>query len=111
MTNSRTDVVSSTQYRSGLYYHDEEQKEAIEKKVEEVNEKLASGLWGKVSGRKVVSEVLPATDFYVAEKVRGMNVMKFDSSLQHLIFVTCMVLLQWITVCSRLACESQRPQS
>lgn len=73
MTNSRTAVVSSTQYRSGLYYHDEEQKEAIEKKVEEVNEKLASGLWGKVSGRKVVSEVLPATDFYVAEKVRAWN--------------------------------------
>jgi len=56
-----------TQYRSGVYYHDDAQKEAIERKVAEVNEKLASGAWGKVTGQKVVSEVLPAGDFWIGE--------------------------------------------
>ena len=35
------------QYRSGIYSHDEAQKEAALKKINEVNEKLASGAWGK----------------------------------------------------------------
>jgi hypothetical protein len=35
------------QYRSGIYYHDDQQKEAILKKVAEINEKLSSGVWGK----------------------------------------------------------------
>jgi peptide-methionine (S)-S-oxide reductase len=32
-----------TQYRSGIYYHDEEQKQVAAKKIQEVNDKLARG--------------------------------------------------------------------
>lgn len=65
-----------TQYRSGIYYHDEAQKEAILKRVAEVNEKLSSGTWGKFTGAKVVTEVLPAADFYIAEKYHQQYLSK-----------------------------------
>eukprot|EP00195_Chlamydomonas_chlamydogama_P007225 CAMPEP_0202900646 /NCGR_PEP_ID=MMETSP1392-20130828/11960_1 /ASSEMBLY_ACC=CAM_ASM_000868 /TAXON_ID=225041 /ORGANISM="Chlamydomonas chlamydogama, Strain SAG 11-48b" /LENGTH=210 /DNA_ID=CAMNT_0049587081 /DNA_START=214 /DNA_END=846 /DNA_ORIENTATION=- len=58
-----------TQYRSAIYYHDEAQRQAALKKIEEVNQKLGSGLWGsKWGGSKVVTEVQPAGDYYIAEQ-------------------------------------------
>ncbi len=40
------------QYRSGIYYHDEAQKEAALKRIAEFNEKLASGAFGaKFAGK------------------------------------------------------------
>jgi peptide-methionine (S)-S-oxide reductase len=49
-----------TQYRSAIFYHSPEQKAAAEAKIAEVDQ---AGTWGK----KAVTEVVPATTFYVAE--------------------------------------------
>mmetsp|Transcript_25023 Transcript_25023/g.73979 ORF Transcript_25023/g.73979 Transcript_25023/m.73979 type:complete len:233 (-) Transcript_25023:355-1053(-) len=55
-----------TQYRSGIYYHDEAQKAAAEKKIAEIQAKLQSGEY-KGAGDKVVAELKPAGDYYLAE--------------------------------------------
>ena len=49
-----------TQYRSAIYYHSPEQKAAAERVIDKVT---AAGLY---RGR-IVTEVTPASDFYVAE--------------------------------------------
>jgi peptide-methionine (S)-S-oxide reductase len=49
-----------TQYRSAIFYHTPEQKAAAEAKIAEVDQ---AGAWGK----KAVTEVVPASTFYVAE--------------------------------------------
>ena len=48
------------QYRSAIFYHTVEQKEIAEAKIQEFD---ASGIW---SG-KIVTEVSPLTNYYVAE--------------------------------------------
>ena len=50
-----------TQYRSGIYYADDEQKEKAETLVRELNE-------SKAYEKPVVTEVMPLTKFYVAEE-------------------------------------------
>jgi peptide-methionine (S)-S-oxide reductase len=50
-----------TQYRSGIYYADDEQKVKAETLVRELNEK-------KAYDKPVVTEVKPLTKFYVAEE-------------------------------------------
>ncbi|DBA78416.1 hypothetical protein WJX79_010510 [Trebouxia sp. C0005] len=57
-----------TQYRSGIYYHNEEQKHAAEKAIAEVNKKLKSNVFRRVMGSEVVSELEPASDYYTAEE-------------------------------------------
>jgi methionine-S-sulfoxide reductase len=49
-----------TQYRSVIFYHNEEQKKAAEKVKEEFDK---SGRFGK----QIVTEVVRAADFYKAE--------------------------------------------
>jgi len=49
-----------TQYRSAIFYHDEEQKRVAEEVIREVND-------SKVWGRPVVTEVTPFDKFYIAE--------------------------------------------
>lgn len=49
-----------TQYRSGVYYHSEEQK----KKAEEIKEKLNEA---KIWSRPIVTEIVKAETFYKAE--------------------------------------------
>jgi peptide-methionine (S)-S-oxide reductase len=49
-----------TQYRSAIFYHSPEQKAAAEAKIAEVDR---AGAWGK----RAVTEVVPASTFYVAE--------------------------------------------
>ena len=49
-----------TQYRSAIFYHSPEQKATAEAAIAQVT---ASGIWGK----KIVTEVVPAVKFYVAE--------------------------------------------
>jgi peptide-methionine (S)-S-oxide reductase len=49
-----------TQYRSAVFYHDDDQKQAIERTIQEVNE---SGMYGA----PVVTEVKPFVAFYEAE--------------------------------------------
>ncbi|MFP4631819.1 MAG: peptide-methionine (S)-S-oxide reductase MsrA [Halobacteriales archaeon] len=46
-----------SQYRSAVYYHDESQREAVERKIEEL----------RADGVDVVTEVEPVGEFYVAE--------------------------------------------
>jgi len=56
-----------TQYRSALYYHDDDQKRAIEAAVEAVDAKLASNVFRRVLGTRVVSDVRPAQPYFLAE--------------------------------------------
>jgi len=51
---------AGTQYRSGIYYHSDEQKTAAEKLIAELTAE-------KVFRDPVVTEVVPAAMFYVAE--------------------------------------------
>jgi peptide-methionine (S)-S-oxide reductase len=48
------------QYRSGIFYHTEEQREIAERKIAELNEQ---GLWSN----KIVTEVTPVSNYYDAE--------------------------------------------
>jgi len=70
-TKNRQGGDSGTQYRSGIFYHSEAQKEAAAKKIKGVNEKLAKGEKVRAGrpyeGSSVVSELTPAGDYYVAE--------------------------------------------
>jgi len=59
-TLNRQDADVGTQYRSAVYYHDEAQKETVERVIAAVN---ASGMYAN----PVVTEVAPAGEFYVAE--------------------------------------------
>jgi peptide-methionine (S)-S-oxide reductase len=50
-----------TQYRSAIFYHDDEQKRIAEEAIREVND-------SKTWENPVVTEVVPLTDFYLAEQ-------------------------------------------
>jgi peptide-methionine (S)-S-oxide reductase len=59
---------AGTQYRSGVYYHNDEQKAAAEAAFAEVQAQLDAGKYPRrVSGKKVVSELKPAVEFWMAE--------------------------------------------
>jgi peptide-methionine (S)-S-oxide reductase len=49
-----------TQYRSAIFYHDEEQKAAAEQSIREITE-------ARIWSRPIVTEIVPLTDFYAAE--------------------------------------------
>mmetsp|Transcript_24039 Transcript_24039/g.62183 ORF Transcript_24039/g.62183 Transcript_24039/m.62183 type:complete len:240 (-) Transcript_24039:233-952(-) len=70
-TKNRQGNDTGPQYRSGIYFHDEEQKAAALKRVAEVNEKLARGEQVRpnkpYAGKVVVSEIAPAGDYWIAE--------------------------------------------
>jgi peptide-methionine (S)-S-oxide reductase len=55
-----------TQYRSGVYYHNEQQKADTEAFFARLNEEIKTGV-RRWAGKAVVSEVEPAADYYVAE--------------------------------------------
>jgi peptide-methionine (S)-S-oxide reductase len=59
-TLNRQDADVGPQYRSAVYYHDEAQKQTVERVIDEVN---ASGMYPN----PVVTEVAPAAEYYVAE--------------------------------------------
>ena len=61
-----------TAYRSAIFYHDKSQCELAIKTIEDVN---ASGLWPD----KVVTEVVPAEAFWVAEPEHQDYLEKFPS--------------------------------
>jgi peptide-methionine (S)-S-oxide reductase len=54
-----------TQYRSGIYYHSEEQKEVAEQTIRELEAQ-------KVWDNPIVTEVEPLKDFYVAESLSAI---------------------------------------
>ncbi len=51
-----------TQYRSGIYFHDDEQRTAAEKSASAYQERLTKAGYGKIT-----TEILPAPEFYYAE--------------------------------------------
>ena len=51
-----------TQYRSGIYYFDDEQREAAERSRDAYQQQLKSAGYGKIT-----TEILPAPEFYYAE--------------------------------------------
>ena len=59
-TLNRQDADVGPQYRSAVYYHDESQKETVERVVADIS---ASGMYPN----PVVTEVAPAGEYYVAE--------------------------------------------
>jgi peptide-methionine (S)-S-oxide reductase len=59
-TLNRQGADVGTQYRSAIFYHDDEQKRAAEEVVAEVGK---AGLWDD----PIVTELVPAGEFYAAE--------------------------------------------
>lgn len=59
-TLNRQGADVGTQYRSGIYYHTPEQKEIAEQIIHELE---AQKVWGS----RIVTEVEPIKDFYIAE--------------------------------------------
>lgn len=59
-----------TQYRSAIFYHTPEQKKLAQKSKAELDK---SGKWG---GRKIVTEIVPAHQFYKAEDYHQKYLMK-----------------------------------
>ncbi len=59
-TPNRQGADVGTQYRSAVFYHDEEQREAAEAVIAEIE---AQGVWDA----SIVTEVVPFEEFYVAE--------------------------------------------
>ena len=49
-----------TQYRSAIFYHDDEQKAAAEQTIREITD-------ARIWSRPIVTEIVPLTDFYPAE--------------------------------------------
>jgi len=59
-----------SQYRSVIFFHDEAQKEAAEKSMEAFQQDK------KLLGKKIVTEILPAKEFYAAEDYHQQYVEK-----------------------------------
>ncbi|HXG56705.1 MAG TPA: peptide-methionine (S)-S-oxide reductase MsrA [Vicinamibacterales bacterium] len=53
---------AGTQYRSGIYYYDDAQREAAERSRDGFQEKLAAARFGAIT-----TEIIPAPEFYYAE--------------------------------------------
>ena len=66
-----------TQYRSAIFYHDEEQKEAATRSKEERDRS------GKYR-RPIVTEITPATEFYIAEDYHQQYLEKRGLSSCHI---------------------------
>lgn len=67
--------VVGTQYRSAIYYHSEEQREAAAQRFEEVNRLLSKSTFRRAMGSRVVSELAPAGDYFIAEKVSRVDLI------------------------------------
>jgi len=59
-TLNRQGADTGTQYRSGIYYHTDKQKEIAEALIKDLNEQ-------KIWDNPIVTEVEPVKDFYMAE--------------------------------------------
>lgn len=75
-TKDRQGNDAGSQYRSGIYFHNDEQKAAAEAKIAEVNDKLQKSTWRRVLGTKVVTELKPAGDYWLAEKYHQQYLQK-----------------------------------
>lgn len=68
-----------TQYRSVIFYHDQEQKEAANRMIDQLTKEM-------VFDHPIVTEVAPATDFYSAEDYH-QNYYNENSSKPYCVFV------------------------
>jgi peptide-methionine (S)-S-oxide reductase len=66
-----------TQYRSAVFYHSEAQKEAAEKSKEEHSKE------GKWAGRQIVTQIVPAAEFWMAEDYHQQYLLKRGRSVCH----------------------------
>ncbi len=71
-TLNRQGADVGTQYRSAIYYHDQEQKETAETMIRELNQ---AGIWHN----PIVTEVTPIDKFYTAEDYH-QDYYKYNSS-------------------------------
>jgi hypothetical protein len=61
-------------FRSGIFYHDEEQRAIAEARIKQVQEQIMTGQIGKNWGsNKVVASLAPAGDYYLAEVGAGIT--------------------------------------
>ena len=60
-----------TQYRSGIYYYDEAQREVAERSRDAYQQELAKAGYGRVT-----TEILPAPEFYYAEEYHQQYLAK-----------------------------------
>lgn len=66
-----------TQYRSGIYYHDDQQKKIAEEVMEEVSAQLKNGKYPrKTAGKDWQVEIKPATEFWLAESYHQQYLSK-----------------------------------
>ena len=56
-------------YRSGIYYHTEQQKAIATEKLELLQKQIDEGEFRETTNKKIVVELEPAGDFYVAEGI------------------------------------------
>jgi len=75
-TRNRQGGDMGTQYRSAIYYHSEEQREAAAQRFEEVNRLLSKSTFRRAMGSRVVSELAPAGDYFIAEKYHQKYLQK-----------------------------------
>lgn len=74
-TLNRQGPDTGTQYRSGIFVHNDEQKEIAIKSKEEMQSRL---------GNKIVTEITPASEFYLAEEYHQQYLAKRGQSHCHL---------------------------
>jgi peptide-methionine (S)-S-oxide reductase len=60
-----------TQYRSGIYYYDEDQREAAEQSRDAYQQRLTAAEYGPIT-----TEILPAPEFYYAEEYHQQYLAK-----------------------------------
>lgn len=70
-----------TQYRSAIYFHNQDQKAVAESKVASIDQKIAAGDFrckggSKPAGNKVVVSLEPAQDYYLAEEYHQQYLSK-----------------------------------
>ena len=63
-----------TQYRSGIYYHDDAQREAAERSRDEYQRRLSAAGYGTIT-----TEIIPAPEFYYAEDYHQQYLSKNPS--------------------------------
>lgn len=69
-TSNRQGPDIGTQYRSAIFYHDEKQREAAESSKEDLQKDP------KFAARKIVTEIVPASEFYPAEEYHQRYLQK-----------------------------------
>lgn len=68
-TKNRQGNDIGTQYRSGIYYHNDDQRKVVEQTLQQVQQQLDSGTYPRrTAGKKIMVEVAEASDFWIAEE-------------------------------------------